>query len=303
MIPSYWYTPAAAFLWQVFLHSVLAGTVFFVWARYLRLPSGRPRRWMLSALLALPLATALVPGRNSFDFREQEAWFDSLRVLSMPLPGGWHLYHAALAIACLSVAISIWQELVPVLRRFEAGDADVPAPVERRVRAMPNWERAQVGILREDGIILATTGWPWRPRLLVSEGALRAFTDDEWQAVLRHESAHWRRGRWWFTHLLFACRMIQCFNPVALWVFREYSIEVEIDCDADAVADRAPKSLARALLKIYESTGGRDLSVRSTLRKRIDILLGRVARGDDTLPMDAVVIAALALLFLLPWTV
>jgi beta-lactamase regulating signal transducer with metallopeptidase domain len=105
------------------------------------------------------------------------------------------------------------------------------------------------------------------------------------------------------TLLLFLLRLVQLHNPVALWAFREYSMETEIDCDAAAVSGRNSKHLARALLKVYESTDVRDISVRSRLRKRVDILLGRTKRVDDDLPLSSVLLAALALLLVLPWIV
>ena len=85
--------------------------------------------------------------------------------------------------------------------------------------------------------MLATGGRPGRPRLIVSRGAL-AVADAETSSTrsIAHEHAHWQAGRWWWSHALFAVRLLQCYNPVALWVFREYCLEVEIDCDAIAVA-------------------------------------------------------------------
>ena len=60
--------------------------------------------------------------------------------------------------------------------------------------------------------------------------------------VLAHEHAHWDGGRWLRSHALFIVRMLQCYHPVALWVFREYCIEVEVGCDAVAVAGRDRKA-------------------------------------------------------------
>lgn len=303
MTPSYWYSPAAAFLWQIALHSLIAGLVFYAWLRHLRLASGSTRRWMLGAVLTVPLVTALIPGRNGFDFREQTAWFDSVRLFPIPLYDGIRLYHLLLALAALCVVVSLWQEVVPVFRRLNAELHDPPARLLKRIRALPDWEHCRVGILAADDIFLATDGWPSRPRLLISRGALEQLADAELEAVFRHEHAHWRRGRWHASLFLFVVRLVQLHNPVALWVFREYSMETEIDCDADAVAGHDPKHLARALLKVYESTDARDISVRSRLRKRVDILLGRIKRVDDDLPVSSILAAALTLVLLLPWIV
>jgi len=89
---------------------------------------------------------------------------------------------------------------------------------------------------------------------------------------------------------------------VALWSFREYCLEVEIDCDAEAVAGRDPRLLTRTLLTIYESTDRRDVAARSVLRKRVDVLLDG-DRRDDALPVTTIVVASSILLLVLPWVV
>lgn len=303
MIPSYWYTPAVAYLWQVSLHSVLAAGVFAAWSRRARLPSGRVRRWMLCVLLVLPAVTAAVPGRNGFDFREQLAWFDSARVLGIPLAGSLHVYHVVLVAALLTVAATLWQELGPVFSPPRADFTNVPEDLQRRVCRLPGWAGCRVGLLPDEHIVLATSGRPSRPALMVSTGALNSLTEAELESVLRHENAHWRGGRWFYTHLLFLLRLLQCYNPVALWAFREYSIEVEVDCDGDAVDGNNYKPLARALMKVYESTDHGDYGARSILRARVDALVGRPHAGEDPLRVESVVAAALALLLLLPWIV
>lgn len=303
MIPSYWYTPAVAFLWQVALHSALAASVFAAWSRRAGLPSGRVRRWMLCLLLVLPVITAAVPGRYSFDFREQVAWLDSVRVLAVPLVGPLHVYHVVLLAALLTVAATVWQELVPVFSPPKADFSNAPEDLRRRVRELPGWDRCRVGILPDEHIVLATSGRPSQPRLMVSTGALRSLGEAELESVLRHENAHWRRGRWFYTHLFFLLRLLQCYNPVALWAFREYSIEVEVDCDGDAVDGNNYKPLARALMKVYESTDHGDYGARSILRARVDALVARPNAGEEPLRLESVVAAALVLLVLLPWIV
>ena len=65
MIPAFWSAPLPAFLWQVLLHSAVAGVVLYAWAQRMRVPSGRAKRRLLVVLLILPLLTAAVPGRGS----------------------------------------------------------------------------------------------------------------------------------------------------------------------------------------------------------------------------------------------
>jgi len=292
-----------ALLWQTVLHSFVAGLIFYTWSKSLGLPSGRVRRQLLGTLLILPMLTALVPGRAGFEFREQLAWMDSARVLFLPLFGSLKLYHLVLAGAAVSALATLWQELLPLLHRPSAHFDRVPPSVLDRARVLPGWGRCRVGVLPHAGVAFATTGWPWRPVLLFSQEAMDELAKDEFEMALRHENAHWKQGRWLWVHFLFLIRLLQLFNPVALWIFREYSHEVEVDCDAEAVAGRDATPLVRTLMRIYESTDPGDFSSRIALRRRVDTLLGRVPRSDAGLGRWTVLAAAAVLLVLLPWIV
>lgn len=303
MIPTDWYAAGPlAYLWQVVLHSAVAGFVLYAWARRVGLPSGRSKRQLLALLLGLPLLTAAVPGRAGPEFRDRLAWLDSGRILAVPLVAGLRVHHVALAVLGTTVVVTLWQEVVPALRRPRRPPTAVPDHIVRLVRAQPGWERCEIVVDPATDIALATGGWPWRPRLLVSRGALSALSADELEVAVVHEHAHWQAGRWVHSHLLFAVRLLQPHNPVALWVFREYCLEVEIACDAAAVAGRDPRVLTRALLRIYEATHRRDVAARGALRKRVDVLLGAGVR-DDALPLATTLLASALLAVLLPWVV
>lgn len=297
-MPSWWYAPAAAVPWGVTLHSVLAAAVLFLWARRLRLAPGRTRRALLGLILLLPLLTATVPGRYGFDFRESWAWFDSARLLAVPVLGGLHLYHGVLVVAAATVLVSLRQELVPLLKLHRPAGVEPPPELVRRVRSLPGWEGCRVEITDDEGLFASTGGRPSSPRLWLSREVLE-LPPEQLEAVLRHELAHWRRG-WWVPHLLYAARLLQIYNPVALWAFREYTVETEIACDADAVAGRDPRPLARVLLQLYEESHGS--AARSLLRRRVDLLLGRAEPGE-ALPPEAVPVAGALLLGILPWIV
>ncbi len=304
------------YLWQVALHSFVAAAIFYAWSRRQELPSGRTKRWALAVLLILPLVTAAVPGRGG-DFPERHAWLDSGRLLALPLGGPVRVAHLVWVVGAAAIVATLAQEVLGALRRPRPDFDAVPDELVERVRALPGAERCRVGLLPSDAsapvagrapaaaepILLVTGGRPGRPTLLVSSGALAQLDDRELAAALAHERAHWRPGRWWTTHLLFAARLLQIYNPVALWVFREYTVEVEIDCDREAVAGADPRPLGRALMRIYRATDRRDLAARRTLRRRIDLLL---ATAPDRVgaPGPAAVVAGAALLaVLLPWIV
>ncbi len=294
------------------LHSFLAAVVLYAWARHLELPSGRPKRRLLALVLTVPLVTAAVPGRSGPLFRDQLAWLDSARILQLPLvpwaaPDGFfgslRLAHLALALAIATTLATLAQELLPALGRLRFAGTPLPRALGEKARALPGWEHLRVDVVAEPGPVVATTGLPGRPRLLISPRALQLLGPPELDAVLRHEHAHWLRGRWIWVHLLFLARAVQFYNPVALWVFRHFSLEHEIACDRDAVAGTDPKPLVRALLVIYEATNPRDVATRHALRRRVDTLRGRLPLDDRALPLRSILAAALLLLLVLPWVV
>jgi Zn-dependent protease with chaperone function len=303
VIPAYWHEALPAFLWQVMLHSFVLGAIFYIWALRVQLPSGRVRRQLLTILLVLPLVTAAVPGRAALEFRGQVAWFDSGRLLAIPLLiGDLRLYHLMLAVAGMTVAVSLWQEIVPALGRVSPDKVDAPAALTEFARSLPGWDHCDVCRTPEATVRMATGGRLGRPRLVVSQGAIDRLADAERRAAVRHEHAHWQTGRWLRMHALFVVRLAQLYNPVALWAFREYCLEEEIACDASAAAAGDRTNLGRVLLKVYEETDRRDVAGRSALRKRVDVLL-EGGPQDDALPVATIAAVSTVMLVMLPWLV
>jgi hypothetical protein len=290
------------YAWQVALHSAISGFIFYVWVHRVPMPSGKTKRRLLAILLVLPMITAAIPGRASLEFGERIALFNSARILAIPLPFGWQFAHLALVVGLVVALITLWQEVLPALRQPHASADNVPDRLRALVRSHTGWEHCAIVISPLPSIMLATGGVPSQVRVIVSRGALDTLNDAELEAVIGHEHAHWQSGRWFRSHALFAVRMLQCYNPVALWVFREYCIEVEVGCDAAAVAGRDPHVLARVLLRVYQDTDRRDLAAKAAIRKRVDVLLGG-ATPDVPLPPLTVGLASVAMLLVLPWIV
>jgi hypothetical protein len=302
VIPAIWSAPLPSYLWQVALHSWVMGLVFYIWAHRVGLPSGRTKRLLLALLLLVPMLTAAVPGRSAVEFGERVAWLNSARILAVPLIDGFRIAHLVLLIGAMATLLTFWQEVLTLRERPRASEADVPESLLALARAQAGWKDCRLSVGAASAIVLATGGLPGRPKVIVSQGALAQLTPIELEIAIAHEHAHWRKGRWLGSHLLFAVRLLQCYNPVALWAFREYCIEEEIDCDAVAVTDRDPHLLARILLKIYQSTDRRDVAALGALRKRIDVLLAGGPQ-DAALPTTTVAAAAVFMLVVLPWIV
>lgn len=302
MTPAGWSAPLASYLWQVALHAWVLGLILYAWARYVGLPSGGTKRRLLALVLALPPITAAVPGRSSLEFAEGTAWLDSARVLAIPLAWDWRVSHLIFTGAMAMVLLTIWQEVSVAAHRPKPSRAAPPASLVARARALPAWARCDVALVADASILVATTGRPGRPRLLVSIGALAGLDDAELDTVLAHEHAHWQNGRWWQLHVLYVLHLLQCYHPVSLWAFREYCVEVEVACDAAAAGKGDRRRLARILLRLYRSTDPDDAAARAMLQKRVDVLM---AGGPvpASLPTPTVVAAAGLMLLVLPWIV
>lgn len=317
-----WSAWGATWLWRVAFHSFVAGSVLYAWARHLELPSGRSRRLLLAAVLVLPLATALatplVEGRGAGPPGTGGPWFDSARVLAIPvgwgldlgldldlgLGPGLRLAHLAAAAGGLTALVTLVQEIAPALAHTRRSGGTIPVWLGREARSLPGWGRCTIQLVDDGPLLVATGGLPGgTPRLLLSADVPERLSREELRAVLRHENAHHRPRRWWALHALFAARLVQIANPVALWAFRAYTVELEIACDAEAAGDHpgTRRALARALLAAYEETDRRDRSTRGALRLRVDALLGKKTVADRALPAPSLAVAVAALLLLLPW--
>jgi Zn-dependent protease with chaperone function len=205
-------------------------------------------------------------------------------------------------VGVLMVLVTILQELLPALRPIGSSDGPAPEALANSALCRPGWEHCVVLVTRESAVEVATSGRPGRPRLIISRGALESLTVEELDVVIAHEHAHWQVRRWWWAHALFAVRVLQSYNPVALWAFREYCIEMEIGCDAAAVGARDPHLLARVLLRVYHTTDRRDLASRGALRKRVDVLLAG-GPNDAALPPLTIPAVSVVMLLVLPWLV
>ncbi len=97
-------------------------------------------------------------------------------------------------------------------------------------------------------------------------------------------------------------RLAQCYHPVALWAFREYCLEVEVDCDARGGRRRPAIAGADRCSAIYQSADRRDGAARAALRKRVDVLMAGGPQ-DAALPAPTIAAATLVMGLVLPWIV
>ncbi len=72
----------------------------------------------------------------------------------------------------------------------------------------------------------------FRPMILLPE---REFTDDELTMILRHESAHYRRGDLWYKLVMLAACAAHWFNPAVHLMARRADKDLEYSCDEAVV--------------------------------------------------------------------
>lgn len=177
-----------------------------------------------------------------------------------------------------------------------------------RAFAIPLFGRLQLNDLGLAILALFTVLTAWqvlvlgsgRPRLSVAQGPLPQLSTEE-QAIVE-TLGHAQARRRPLTFALFAVRLAQFYNPVAMWAFREYRLEVHAECDAEATAGHDPHILARFLLKTYASIPRHDGSTRNLLRRRVDVLLAG-GPHNDAIPIVTVVAIGVVFLVVLPWIV
>ena len=116
----------------------------------------------------------------------------------------------------------------------------------------------------------AFCGGLWRPRVYVSEGALRALAESELEAVLLHEHHHVRRRDPLRRLVLRGLRDVLFFVPLLGWLTQRFELLTEVEADrAAAPADSGRRALAAALLVFSDPLAGSGVSAG-----RVDELLG-----------------------------
>lgn len=134
----------------------------------------------------------------------------------------------------------------------------------------------------ETGQVLAITVGLREPRIVLSSSMVQLLSDDELEAVIRHEMAHVVRRDPLRSVLADCVRLALPFVPVVGYIAAHFRAQREIEADRSVVrAMGSPASLASALLKTIAATPSlRDYQPGiSPTEARIDMLLGRTGQG------------------------
>lgn len=227
-------------------------------------------------LALLPVFQAAAAFRRDTWFLDERALFSSadwnrLRLFGVGSADAWMVGMVLAGLVLFAVDVLPWWLDRHRVRRL--GRALVPdelrALVAHRARALGT-SAPTIEIVAVPHPLLACTGL-WRPRLIVSEGALRLLDAAELDGAVAHELAHLVRRDVLLGLGVLLLRAAQAWSPVAQVLARGIALDLERRADAVAArATRQPAALASALLKVYRLTGGRGAVD--------DVLLGAAVR-------------------------
>ena len=226
-------------------------------------------------------------------------WLEPVKRLwhgSLPLLG-WYLRVDAL-LAVDAVQYQIW--VIPlVLQAVLVMYALVLAIVEQvsvsaYLRRFQQSSRGLVNVLDSAQPVAFTHGW-WRPRVFVSRAVMDSDLRD---AVLAHEMVHQQRFDPLRLGLARVAYRLALLNPLATWLWRQYQLEVERICDAQAARAIGLKPYTTALLdyavlRQASLPAVSSFSSASMLELRVQSLLMPQPRSRLVLLVSSLILVAL----------
>lgn len=231
----------------------------FAWAMLRLLPrqnSGtRFAVWFIAllAVAGLPLIGG-ISGEHSF------LAVRSLHPL-ITLPGHWGpllflAWVVAAFAAMLRLAVGLWR-----LRELRSNCVPIDAPdldgAVRKTIAGFRSSRSVTLATSERVSVPAAIGF-FKPMIVLPAWALGELPPDELKIILLHELAHLRRWDDWTNLLQKIVRAVFPFHPAVFWIERRLSLEREMACDDQVLAETAnPHSYAKCLIALLERSFAR----------------------------------------------
>ena len=129
--------------------------------------------------------------------------------------------------------------------------------VSRWPLLQPKWQLGRLRVVRTPrGESPAMTGI-LRPTLLLPRDFAQRFSAQQRHLILMHEQQHWLRADTSANLLAYFVCAVFWFHPVAWLCYRRFRRDQELACDAQVLADAAPRqraSYAQALLQVAATT-------------------------------------------------
>ena len=174
------------------------------------------------------------------------------------LPSVWAVGIFALwiliaALATLRIAVGLWK-----LRRLRGGAvplamSSLPRAIEEVVAQFQGGRRVQV--CSSSAVTVPTAIGFFRPVILMPNWVLQELSADELKVVLLHEFAHLRRFDDWTNLAQKLVRTVFFFHPAVWWIERRLSLEREMACDEEVLAETEnPQAYAECLVSLAEKS-------------------------------------------------
>jgi len=217
-----------------------SGTRFAVWFVALLAIAGLPLVGVTGGHSLLPMAAARP-------------------LITLPGPWGLILFLAWMMVACfalLRLTTGIWR-----LRELRTGciaicTADLN-PETAKVLTDFSSSRSVTLAISERVSVPAVVGF-FKSIIVIPGWVLRELSPDELNTILLHEFAHVRRWDAWTNLVQKIVRAVFPFHPAVWWIDRQLSLEREMACDDQVLAETAnPLGYATCLIALLEKSVAR----------------------------------------------
>jgi Zn-dependent protease with chaperone function len=177
------------------------------------------------------------------------------------LPSGWGVFLflawvLAAFVAILRLVIGLWR--LRALRRncVPINESGLDSAIQRTLADFRS-ARSVTLAMSERMSVPAAIGF-LKPMIVIPAWALRELTPAELNIILLHEFAHLRRGDAWTNLLQKTVRALFLFHPAVWWIESRLSLEREMACDDQVLAETAnPRGYARCLITLLEKSVAR----------------------------------------------
>jgi beta-lactamase regulating signal transducer with metallopeptidase domain len=223
-----------------------SGTRFAVWFVALLGVAALP-------MAAVPLFGGIASGRSVVAAK-------GLRPL-MALPGSFALvlflaWIVGASVAMIRLGSGLWR-----LRMLRKGCLPIDGanldPAVRQVLADFSSSRSVAVGTSQHISVPAAVGF-FKPIIVIPVWALRELSPSELNIILLHEFAHLRRRDAWTNLFQKILRAVFLFHPAVWWIERRISLEREMACDDQVLAETAnPHGYAKCLIELLEKTVAR----------------------------------------------
>jgi len=179
----------------------------------------------------------------------------------LTLQGPWGLilfllWVLAASVAMLRLGVGLWQLRMLRLSCIAIDDPDLD-PEKKTIIGEFRSSRS-VTLATSERVNVPTAIGFFKPMIVIPVWALRELTPSELKIVLLHEFAHLRRGDAWTNLLQKIVRAVFLFHPAVWWIEKRLSLEREMACDDQVLAEMAsPRGYAKCLVALLEKSVAR----------------------------------------------